>query len=89
MSETIKQYFKLEELNTKINNLLSNGFEQYLDTWEKVTVHGDLNMYHEIYTATKGDYDGVVVDIYYNEDDKRCWLEYSGQRKDTIIKTVN
>lgn len=80
--------FNLSELNTKINNLLNNGFKEYLNTWEKVTVNDDFNMNHVILTCTKGYYDGMVVDIYYNEKDKRCWLEYSGQRKDTEIKQI-
>lgn len=82
------QNFKLSELNSKIKNLTSNGFEQYFNTWEKETVNGDLNMNHVIFTATKGYYDGVVCDIYYNEEDGRCWLEYSNQRKDTQAITI-
>lgn len=86
--ETIKTHFKLSELNSKISNLQSNGFEEYLNTWEKETVNGDVDMNHVILTSTKGYYNGMVVDIYYNEQTGRCWLEYSGQRKDTIIKEV-
>jgi len=84
----IKHNFKITELNSKIRNLESNGFEEYLNTWEKETVYGDLDMNHVILTATKGHYDGMVVDIYFNEQTKRCWLEYSGQRKDTKITAV-
>lgn len=84
----IKLNFKLSEINSKIRNLESNGFEEYLNTWEKETANGDLDMNHVILTATKGHYDGMVVDIYYNEQTKRCWLEYSGQRKDTKITAV-
>lgn len=84
----IKHNFKLSEINSKIRNLESNGFEEYLNTWEKETVNGDLDMNHVILTCAKGHYDGMVVDIYYNEQNKRCWLEYSGQRKDTKITAV-
>jgi hypothetical protein len=84
----IKHNFKIAELNSKIRNLESNGFEEYLNTWEKETVNGDLDMNHVILTATKWHYDGMVVDIYFNEQTKRCWLEYSGQRKDTKITAV-
>jgi len=85
---TIKHNFKLVELNSKIRSLESNGFEEYLNTWEKETVYGDLDMNHVILTATKGYYDGVVCDIYFNERTGRCWLEYSGQRKDTKVLSV-
>ena len=81
----IKHNFKIEELNSKIRNLESNGFKEYLYTWEKETVNGDEDMDHVILIAMKGHYDGMVVDIYFNEQTKRCWLEYSGQRKDTKI----
>jgi len=87
-TKAIKHTFKLTELNSKIRNLESNGFEEYLNTWEKKTVNGDEDMNHIILTATKGYYNGMVVDIYYNETTKRCWLEYSGQRKDTKITAV-
>ena len=87
-TQPIKHNFKLAEINSKIRNLESNGFEEYLNTWEKETVNGDEDMNHVILTATKGHYDGMVVDIYYNEQTKRCWLEYSGQRKDTKITAV-
>ena len=85
-TKTIKHSFELAELNNKIRSLESNGFEEYLNTWEKETANGDLDMNHVILTATKGYYNGMVCDIYYNEQTKRCWLEYSGQRKDT--KTI-
>lgn len=68
--------FKISELNRKIKNLESNGFTEYLNTWEKVTVDGELNMNHVIFIATKGDYKGCVCDIYYNEKTKVSWLEY-------------
>jgi len=87
-NETIKHYFSLSEIDRKIRNIKSNGFEEYLNTWEKETANGDLDMNHVILTATKGFYDGLVVDIYYNEQTKICWLEYSGQRKDTKITAV-
>lgn len=87
-TQTIKFSFKLPELNSKIRNLESNGFEEYLNTLEKETVNGDLNMNHVILTATKGHYDGMVCDIYYSEKTGRCWLEYSGQRKDTKVLSV-
>jgi uncharacterized protein YrrD len=87
-TQTIKHSFKLAELNSKIRNLESNGFEEYLNTWEKETVNGDLDMNHVILTATKGYYDGMVCDIYFNEKAGLCWLEYSGQRKDTKIIAV-
>lgn len=89
MNTIIKQQFKLSELNSKIRNLQSNGFEEYLNTWEKETVNGDLDMNHVILTATKGDYDGVVCDIYYNEKTGVCYLEYSGQRTDTKVRPVS
>ena len=87
-NETIKHIFKLVELNSKIRSLESKGFEEYLYTWEKETVNGDFDMNHIIFTAIKGNYDGMVCDIYFNEKDSRCWLEYSGQRKDTKITAV-
>lgn len=77
--------FKISDLNSKIRNLESNGFEEYLNTWEQFTVNDDTNLNHVILTCTKGEWDGVVVDIYYNEDDGRCWLEYSSQRGDLKI----
>lgn len=77
--KAIKHNFKISELNSKIRNLESNGFKEYLNTWEKITVYGDEDMNHIIMTCTKGRYDGLVVDIYYNENTKVCWLEYSGQ----------
>ena len=79
--QQIKLSFNLSELNSKIHSLESEGFEEYLNTWEKETVYGDLDMNHIILTATKGYYDGIVCDIYFNENTGRCWLEYSGQRK--------
>ena len=88
MEKVIKHNFDITELNSKIRNLESNGFKQYLNTWEKETVNGDLDMDHIILTCTKGHYDGLVVDIYFNEKDKRCWLEYSGQIKNTKVKEV-
>lgn len=87
-TQTIKVSFKLSELNSKIRNLESNGFEEYLNTWEKETVNGDLDMNHIILTAIKGHYDGMVCDIYFNENTGRCLLEYSAQRKDTEVKVV-
>lgn len=87
-NQVIKHRFKLSELNGKIRSLESNGFEEYLNTWEKETVNGDLDMNHIILTATKGYYDGMVVDIYYNEQTKYCFLEYSGQRKDVKVTAV-
>ena len=62
-----------------------DGFREYLNTWEKETAYGDFNMNHVILTATKGYYDGMVCDIYFDEKTGRCWLEYSGQRKDVKI----
>ena len=88
MGTVIKHTFKLAELNSKIRSLESNGFEEYLNTWEKETVNGDLDMNHIILTATKGHYDGMVCDIYYSEKTKYCYLEYSGQRKTTDISAV-
>ena len=87
-TQTIRHSFKLEELNSKIRILESNGFEQYLNTWEKETVYGDLDMDHVTLLATKGQYDGMVCDIYFSEKTGRCWLEYSAQRKDTKITAV-
>jgi len=78
MSAT-KVNFSITELNTKINNLLSNGFKEYLNTWEKWTVNDDKDMNHVIFTCIKGKFSGVVADIYYNETDGRCWIEYSKQ----------
>lgn len=74
-----KIYFNIKELNSKIKNLLSNGFEEYLNTWEKTTVCGNINMNHIIFTCTKGNYSGSVCDIYYNEKTNICWIEYSRQ----------
>lgn len=87
-TQTIKRSFKLAELNSKIRSLESKGFEEYLNTWEKETVNGDLDMNHIILTATKGDFSGMVCDIYFDEKTGRCWLEYSGQLKDTNIMAV-
>lgn len=87
-TQPIKHKFNISELNLKIHNLESNGFEQYLNTWEKQTVHGYDDMNHVIMTCTKGHYDGLVVDIYYNEKTNRCWLEYSGQTKNASNKEV-
>jgi len=78
MSAT-KVNFSITELNTKINNLLSNGFKEYLNTWEKWTVNDDKDMNHVIFTCIKGKFSGAVADIYYNETDGRCWIEYSKQ----------
>lgn len=75
----VKVHFPLSQLNSKISNLHSNGFEDYLNTWEKFTVHDEQNLNHIILTCKKGDYSGAVADIYYNEQDKRCWIEYSNQ----------
>lgn len=84
----IRFNFKLEELNSKIINLENNGFKEYLNTWEKETVDGYENMNHVILTCTKGHYNGMVVDIYFNEQTNQCWLEYSGQHNDTKIKPI-
>lgn len=73
--------FNIISLNLKIHNLESNGFKQYLNTWEKETIHGYENMNHIIMTCTKGHYSGWVADIYYNENTKRCFIEYSNQHK--------
>lgn len=73
--------FPIKDLKGKESNLISNGFELYLNTWEKHTVHGDTDLNHLIYVCKKGEWDNTVVDIYYNENDKRCWLEYSKQHK--------
>ena len=67
VKQTIKHSFKLSELNSKIRILESNGFEESLNTWEKETVNGDLDMNHVILTATKGHYEGMVCDIYFSE----------------------
>jgi len=74
-----KHEFNIINLNLKISNLESNGFEEYLNTWEKETASGDFDLNHVIMTCKKGHYDGVVADIYFNEKDKRCWIEYSNQ----------
>lgn len=73
--------FNIINLNLKIRNLESNGFREYLNTWENETVHGQENLNHIIMTCTKGYYSGWVADIYYNESDKRCFIEYSNQHK--------
>ena len=75
----LRTSFKLALLNTKIRNLVSNGYQEYLNTWEPITVHGDTDMNHIIMTCTKGHYNGSVCDIYYNERTGQAWLEYSGQ----------
>lgn len=74
-----RYYFGIDEVNQKISNLESNGFQEYLNTWEKETVDGDFDMNHVIMTCTKGDYNGWVADIYFNEQTKQCWMQYSNQ----------
>jgi hypothetical protein len=69
----------IKDVNKAIKNLLSNGFEEYLNTWEKETVDGDLNLNHVVFTCTKGYYSGQVADIYYNENDGRKWIQFSKQ----------
>jgi hypothetical protein len=71
--------FFLSQLDRKINSLRSNGFKEYLNTWERYTVNGDENLNHLVFTCTEGYYSGWVADIYYNKSDGRCWLEYSLQ----------
>jgi hypothetical protein len=63
--------FKVSEFESKIRNLESNGFEEYLST------HND-NIDHVIMTNTKVGhrYNGWVVDIYSNGR-----IEYSNQFK--------
>lgn len=63
--------FKPNKFQSKINNLLSNGFDEYLST------HND-NIDHVIMTNTKvgHKYNGWVVDVF---SDGR--IEYSNQFK--------
>lgn len=74
---TTKIHFNITDLDLKINNCLSNGFEEYLHTWEKWTAFDEQDMNHIILTCTKGYYDGWVCDIYFNEVKKTAWLTYS------------
>jgi len=76
---TTKININIENLNSTINNLISNGFEEYLNTWEKWTAYDEKDMNHIIMNCTKGEYDGWVCDIYFNEKNKSAWLTYSKQ----------
>jgi hypothetical protein len=69
---------EISNLNSTISNLLSNGFEEYLNVFEPFTVDGDINMQHIIMCCTKGFYSGWVVDIYHNKKGLG-WLIYSKQ----------
>ncbi len=55
-------------LSKKINNvsqvLETKGFDLYLST--KSRKHEQRNILHDIYTCTKGVFNGEVVDIHYN-----------------------
>jgi hypothetical protein len=55
-------------LNLDINNvsqkLDAKGFDLYLST--KSLKHEQRNILHDIYTCTKGQFNGEVVDIHYN-----------------------
>lgn len=66
--------FPKNEFNARVNNLLSNGYEEYLTTMEGGITHVIMTN-----TSLNSAYNGSVVDIW---DDGR--IEYSEQFKGLI-----
>jgi len=61
--------FNPAEFNSKVNNLLQNGYDEYLTTMEDGVTHVILTN-----TNPKSEWNGSVVDIYDNGK-----IEYSRQ----------
>jgi hypothetical protein len=77
IAHNIKISFDPSEFNTKISNLESNGFREYLNTVDR---GGDYDGYdHVIMTNTKKghEFDGQVCDLYVG--DGTAFLIYSKQ----------
>lgn len=77
-TEDFKFTFAPSEFDTKVANLESNGFREYLNTIDR---GGDWDGYdHVIMTNTKEGhkFDGQVCDLYSNG--KHSFLVYSTQR---------
>jgi hypothetical protein len=53
-----------KSINEVAQVLESKGFDCYLST--KSLKHDSRNVFHDVYTCTKGAFDGEVVDIHYD-----------------------